>query len=1164
LKKDGTVVAVGPYSYGTDVDSWKDITAVATGGYHTVGLKSDGTVVATGLNQYGQTNVSGWRNIIAIAAGADHTVGLRSDGTVVAVGKNDHGELNVSGWKDVQSISAGLQSTKGYKKNGVILTTDGKFYTKDELIKPQLRINKKTYKPNDEIIITLSKGNFYNISHPTITFSGGISLVDAEMTPLPNGDFEYRYIPNATEIGKVNLSISGVEDPFGNNLQADGLFSIIPVQSIKSSKTVTSSGEKVTLTATFNEGVKPDFKLSLSGATTLSATKMTEVAGSNGTKYMFTYTVPYNYKEGPVDATLTNVETVNGQIFNRFTDENVFLKQNRLAPISSITSSENKAKIGDTVTITANFSESVKSGVKISFDGADNMAPVYMNQTAGSNGMQYMYNYIVPEGYTGKMNAHITEVYDLNNKLSQEYVSKNLFEIDGIRPTISSLSPSLTAAKLGDKVVIRAVFDEPVKPDFMLSLYGDVDIRDLSMQEVEGSNSTVYEYSYLVKEGDLGFVSAQIRNVEDLVGNPYGVYNSDVYNKLNIFQADGVSPALSSLEPEDKEYEVGDYAHITASFTEPVKPGVKITLSGGVNHEEYVMSEVQGSNGKEYELYYEVKEGQKGIVNGLLTNVIDLAGNEVTAAKEKVFYISDPSNANLATISVTDGATRYSLTPEFSAGIDTYSTYLPSHVTSVWVNGETEDSKATIEGNGLKNLVQGENSFILKVTSSNLSTKFYKVIINVADDTKPIISGVKDQTIGLDTSFDPVDGVEAWDNVDGNITSLMKVEGSVNIHKPGNYDLVYTVTDQAGNHAAVYRRVTVVDNIAPLAPEVNPIGDNQLVINGKAEPNATVVAKAYGSSIGWAQVAEDGSFTIAINKQNAGTEISVHAVDMYGNPGEATRVVVKDVTAPGNPVINDVTDKDTIITGNAEPGSKLDVKVNDVIIGTGTVGESGQYSVTIPVQKAGTEIAIIAIDQAGNVSKTTKVVVKDITSPEKPVANEVTDKDTSVTGLAEAGSKVEVKVNDSVIGAGTAGEDGQFKVTFDLQKAGTNLEVVVTDSAGNVSETTTVVVKDITSPAKPGVNEVTDKDTAVTGQVEAGSKVEVKVNGSVIGTGTAGEDGQYKMTIDVQKAGTELVIVATDKAGNVSEITTVVVRDATAPGLPEVNEVTDKDTSVTG
>lgn len=49
--------------------------------------------------------------------------------------------------------------------------------------------------------------------------------------------------------------------------------------------------------------------------------------------------------------------------------------------------------------------------------------------------------------------------------------------------------------------------------------------------------------------------------------------------------------------------------------------------------------------------------------------------------------------------------------------------------------------------------------------------------------------------------------------------------------------------------------------------------------------------------------------------------------------------------------------------------------------------------------------------------------------------------------------------------------------------------------------------------------------------------IKVKVNGLVIGTGTAGEDGQYKVTIPAQKAGTELVIIATDKDGNVSEST---------------------------
>ncbi|WP_420491405.1 Ig-like domain-containing protein, partial [Neobacillus drentensis] len=51
------------------------------------------------------------------------------------------------------------------------------------------------------------------------------------------------------------------------------------------------------------------------------------------------------------------------------------------------------------------------------------------------------------------------------------------------------------------------------------------------------------------------------------------------------------------------------------------------------------------------------------------------------------------------------------------------------------------------------------------------------------------------------------------------------------------------------------------------------------------------------------------------------------------------------------------------------------------------------------------------------------------------------------------------------------------------------------------------MVRDVTAPERPAVKEVTDKDTSVMGQAEAGSKVEVKVNGSVIGTGRAGEDG---------------------------------------------------------
>ena len=58
------MVAAGSNEYGQcDVEEWTDIAAVAAGGWHTVGLKSDGTVVAAGSNGDGQCDVEEWRNI---------------------------------------------------------------------------------------------------------------------------------------------------------------------------------------------------------------------------------------------------------------------------------------------------------------------------------------------------------------------------------------------------------------------------------------------------------------------------------------------------------------------------------------------------------------------------------------------------------------------------------------------------------------------------------------------------------------------------------------------------------------------------------------------------------------------------------------------------------------------------------------------------------------------------------------------------------------------------------------------------------------------------------------------------------------------------------------------------------------------------------------------
>jgi alpha-tubulin suppressor-like RCC1 family protein len=55
-------------------------------------------VVALGSNWAGQRDVGDWSNIIQVATGDYHTVGVRSDGTVVAVGWNGFAQCAVGSW----------------------------------------------------------------------------------------------------------------------------------------------------------------------------------------------------------------------------------------------------------------------------------------------------------------------------------------------------------------------------------------------------------------------------------------------------------------------------------------------------------------------------------------------------------------------------------------------------------------------------------------------------------------------------------------------------------------------------------------------------------------------------------------------------------------------------------------------------------------------------------------------------------------------------------------------------------------------------------------------------------------------------------------------------------------------------------------------------------
>ena len=368
--------------------------------------------------------------------------------------------------------------------------------------------------------------------------------------------------------------------------------------------------------------------------------------------------------------------------------------------------------------------------------------------------------------------------------------------------------------------------------------------------------------------------------------------------------------------------------------------------------------------------------------------------------------------------------------------------------------------------------------------------------------------------------------------------------------------LKYVAVDQAGNYSEVY-----TEEFSFISAD--DITDQSETVTGKGKPQSTVTIRV-GNKEWTNTVHEDGTFVVSIPKQTAGQTVSIFAKDQNGLQSDTIERVVKDVTAPAKPIISTITDQSIELMGQAEGYSTISLLANGKEIASTTASADGIFIVTFPAQTAGTEISISATDKAGNTSELAKTIVQDVTAPNKPEVNPVTDQSAEISGTTEAHAAITVLANEKEIASTTAKEDGTFTVTLPIQTAGTELSVSATDKAGNTSEVTKITVQDGTTPNKPEVNAITDQSTEVTGKAEQETTIHVLVNDNIIGTATAEKNGTFTVTIPAQAANTEIIVTATDKAGNTSEQAKVIVQDVTAPSKLEVNEITNYTKEVTG
>jgi len=221
-----------------------------------------------------------------------------------------------------------------------------------------------------------------------------------------------------------------------------------------------------------------------------------------------------------------------------------------------------------------------------------------------------------------------------------------------------------------------------------------------------------------------------------------------------------------------------------------------------------------------------------------------------------------------------------------------------------------------------------------------------------------------------------------------------------------------------------------------------------------------------------------------------------------------------------------------------------------------TVMSDGSFAYTLTDLPEGvTVIHVRAVDQAMNSNHTSVTLTIDRTPPSLAILEPIQDMVTrepllTVTVSFEPGAVVLLN------GVEMVSTSGLITDTMELVEGSNEITVQATDAAGNVAHATRVVLLDRYAPPFTLLTPVDGLLTAKTrlvvkGDTEVGTVLRLSVHGPARAindmTLTVMPDGTFSQEVQLEEGRNELVLVASDEAGNSARAERVVYVDTTAP-----------------
>lgn len=349
----------------------------------------------------------------------------------------------------------------------------------------------------------------------------------------------------------------------------------------------------------------------------------------------------------------------------------------------------------------------------------------------------------------------------------------------------------------------------------------------------------------------------------------------------------------------------------------------------------------------------------------------------------------------------------------------------------------------------------------------------------------------------------------------------------------------------------------------------------------------------------WTTAATDGAINIENNVFTA-TKSGVYSVYVED---EADNVSIEKIAITNinpeilvKPIVNKVDNKDTKVTGKAEPNVSIYVTIGEYLY-DGTVGVDGSFSVTIPPQKAEKKLYVYVEDDSGRTSNTTAVVVKRV-GPNCPTIKSAKNNGITIDGATnDSNVKIFAIIDEKVYVSKSLGtsyyteckkyddsltvkttnitikSNGTYSVTIPNQYAGTEVRVFSVDKLGRVSHVRKRAITKA-APNRATLYEISDVERYIYGYVPDGNGCSVELNiDNRVYDAIADEEGYFAAPVGVLSAGDAVIAYAYDDTGSTVKNgypSTYLVQSAEdmyeerrEVGI-HINKVTDKDREISG